>query len=553
MRISIRGRVLLVSACILARTIAWAQQPQSSAGQPAFFTDLAVTYSPEHAELVPGICCFWMKGGGADAAVTFWKGFGIAASLTGEHASNYTHNLDVNKVAYLAGPRYTYTAWASDAGVAATPRFQIFGEGLFGGTHAFNGAFPSGSSLNSNAGSYEIQTGGGLDVFFFKHYGVRLLEADYVRTALPNGASNIQNDLRLAFGVTYHIGSAPPPPVTLQVFVNPDSIFPGDPVTLTATASNLDPKLNAIYSWSGASVMGSGTTATVDTTRLAPGTYTVKAQMKEGKPGKEGLKPWESADASSSFTVKAYEPPTINCSVSPSSIKPGESATISFRGISPQNRPLNYSYSTASKTVSISGTTASFSSTGMPTGTTSITCNVSDDKGQTATDSTTVTITAPYVAPVPHTLALCSISFDRDTKRPTRVDNEAKACLDEVALALQKQSDAKAVVVGDSNAAEKTPKKVARHARAAKVEDLAAERAVNTKDYLVTEKGIDASRISVATDATDGQKVKNYLVPSGVTFSNDVTGTTPVDETVVKPQVRKPLPAKPAHKKTGAK
>jgi hypothetical protein len=189
----------------------------------------------------------------------------------------------------------------------------------------------------------------------------------------------------------------------------------------------------------------------------------------------------------------------------------------------------------------------------MPTGTTSITCNVSDDKGQTATDSTTVTITAPYVAPVPHTLALCSISFDRDTKRPTRVDNEAKACLDEVALALQKQSDAKAVVVGDSNAAEKTPKKVARHARAAKVEDLAAERAVNTKDYLVTEKGIDASRISVATDATDGQKVENYLVPSGVTFSNDVTGTTPVDETVVKPQVRKPLPAKPAHKKTGAK
>jgi hypothetical protein len=31
------------------------------------------------------------------------------------------------------------------------------------------------------------------------------------------------------------------------------------------------------------------------------------------------------------------------------------------------------------------------------------------------------------------------------------VDNEAKACLDEVALDLQKQSDAKAVVVGDSD------------------------------------------------------------------------------------------------------
>jgi hypothetical protein len=545
--------MLLVSACTLAVTIAWAQQPQSSAGQPAFFTDLAVTYSPEHAELVPGICCFWMKGGGADAAVTFWKGFGIAASLTGEHVSNYTPGIDVNKMTYQAGPRYTYTARASDAGVAAMLRFQVFGEGLFGGAHAFNGVFPTSTGTTSSAGSYAIQAGGGLDVFFFRNFGVRLLEADYVRTALPNGASNIQNDLRLAFGVTYHIGSVPPPPVTLAVSVNPALIFPGDPVTLTATAGNLNPRLNVIYSWSGPGVTGSGTAATVNTTRLAPGAYTVKAQMKEGKPGKEGLKPWESAGASASFTVKAFEPPTISCSVNPGTIKPGESATITFKGMSPQNRPLTYSYSTSAGTVSVSGTTATFSSTGMPTGAVGITCSASDDKGQTATDSTTVTITAPYVAPVPHTLTLCSISFDRDTKRPTRVDNEAKACLDEVALALQKQSDAKAVVVGNSNAAEKTPKKVARHARAANVEDLAAERAVNTKDYLVTEKGIDASRISVATDATDGQKVENYLVPAGANFIADVTGIIPVDEAAVKVQVRKPLPAKPAHKKTGAK
>jgi sensor histidine kinase regulating citrate/malate metabolism len=136
-----------------------------------------------------------------------------------------------------------------------------------------------------------------------------------------------------------------------------------------------------------------------------------------------------------------------------------------------------------------------------------------------------------------HTQALCSIAFEKDTKRPARVDNEAKACLDEVALDLQRQSDAKAVVVGDSTAAEKTPKK---GRKSAKVEDLAAERAVNTKDYLVTEKGIDASRVSVAIGTTDGQKVENYLVPSGATFAVDVPGTTAVDESVVKPHVRKP-------------
>jgi hypothetical protein len=72
---------------------------------------------------------------------------------------------------------------------------------------------------------------------------------------------------------------------------------------------------------------------------------------------------------------------------------------------------------------------------------------------------------------------------------------------------------------------------------------------VNTKEYLVTDKGIDASRIAVVTGSTDGQTVEDYLVPSGATFTNDVQGTTPVDETAVKPQERKPLGAVHHHKK----
>jgi hypothetical protein len=162
------------------------------------------------------------------------------------------------------------------------------------------------------------------------------------------------------------------------------------------------------------------------------------------------------------------------------------------------------------------------------------------------------------VPPVPHTQALCSITFEKDKKRPTRVDNEAKACLDEVALDLQKQSDAKAVVVGNADAKEKA-KTAKEEAAAAKrkhpkpVEDLAVQRAVNTKDYLVTEKGIDASRISVATGTTDGQKVEDYLVPSGANFATDVAGTTEVTA-AVKPQPRKPLPTrKHAARKASAK
>jgi outer membrane protein OmpA-like peptidoglycan-associated protein len=130
------------------------------------------------------------------------------------------------------------------------------------------------------------------------------------------------------------------------------------------------------------------------------------------------------------------------------------------------------------------------------------------------------------------------MSFDRDVKRPTRVDNEAKACLDEVALDLQRQADAKVVIVGEATAKEKTPPKL--HRNNARIVDLAAQRAVNVKDYLVTEKGIDASRVSVATGVADSQNVENYLVPADAVFSNDVQGTTPVDEGTVKVEARKP-------------
>ena len=407
-----------------------------------------------------------------------------------------------------------------------------------------------------------LTVGGGVDYptpFFNHRLAIRVFQADFeyihddFGTGVWRGRANIDAP-RLSTGLVYHVGSiAPPPPVTLACSASPETIFPGDPVTVTATAGSVNPKLNVVYTWAGTGVTGNGATATVATGSLAAGNYTVNCGVKEGKPGKEGLKPWESAEATATFTVKAFEPPTVSCSASPSTIKPGETSTITSSGLSPQNRPLTYSYSAASGAINGGGTSAVFSSTGAPTGVVGITCNVSDDKGQTATSNTSVTITAPYVAPIPHTQALCSISFEKDAQRPTRVDNEAKACLDEVALDLQKQPDAKAVVVGELNGQEKEKiakeEKFAAKHKHAKVEDFAGERAVNTKEYLVTEKGVDASRVSVATGATDGQTVEDYLVPSGATFSADVQGTTAVDETVVKPEVRKPLGEKHHHKK----
>lgn len=349
--------------------------------------------------------------------------------------------------------------------------------------------------------------------------------------------------------IFFSVGCKKVPPITLACNATAPAIFPGDPLTATATAGSVNPKknINVLYSWSGTGVTGNGTSATVATASLDPGSYTVKGEVKEGKKGKEGLKPGESAECSVPFTVKPFEPPTLACSASPGTVQPGGSATISALAVSPQNRPLTYSYSVSAGSISGSGTSATFSSRGAPTGSAGINCMVADDKGHTATANTTVTVLAPPPPPpIPHTSTMCSVSFATDLKRPTRVDNEAKACLDQVALTLKQQSDAKAVVVADSDAKEKDTEakeqKRALHNKHAKVEEFAGQRAVNIKDYLVTDQGIDASRITTMTGTGDDQSAQNYMVPAGATFANDVQGTTAVDETKVKPEERKPLP-----------
>ena len=407
-----------------------------------------------------------------------------------------------------------------------------------------------------------LTAGGGMDYntpLFNHKLAIRLFQADYEymhanwgTDTYTRGRGNI-NAARLSGGLVFHVGSiAPPAQLSVACTANPTSVFPGEPVNLTATAGSADPKMNVIYNWSGDGVTGSGNTAKVDTSNMSPGEHTVKCGAKEGKPGKEGLKPWQNAtEGTTTFTVKEFEPPTISCSANPTTLKPGDSSSITATAMSPQNRPLTYSYSASGGTVNGSGSTATLSSTGAPTGPITITCNVSDDKGHNASSTTTLTIEAPAPPPQPHAQALCSINFTTDKRRPTRVDNEAKACLDEVALDLQKQSDAKAVLVGESNAKEKArmereQKYAARH-KHAKVVDAAAQRAVNAKEYLVKDKGIDASRLDVATGSGDDQKVENYLVPAGANFNSDVSGTTPVDESKYKAQDRKPLPQRHHH------
>jgi hypothetical protein len=447
--------------------------------------------------------------------------------------------------------------------------YTLFAHGLAGGVDGVGPNFPgyfttTSAGYNPHQWGVGLVAGGGMDYdlpFFNHRLGLRLFEADYRYIHLDfgpaepsiyklGGRANI-NGAELSSGLLFHIGSiVPPPPVKYACVVTPTGdIYPGDPVTVTGTATDLAPKKNATYKWTSDSgaVAGDSNVASIDTKTVAAGTYTVKGHVEQGP------KPGQFADCTATFVVKAFEPPTISCSASPTTVNAGDPSTITATGASPQNRPLTYSYSSTAGSISGNTATATLATTGAAPGTSiTVTCNVVDDKGQTASGTTTVTLNAPPPPPAPVTSSLCAITFDKDKARPTRVDNEAKACLDDIALSEQRDTTAKLAVVGSSEPVKvvgrHTPKKDDLAAKA--TDKRAQERAVNTKAYLVTEKGLDGSNISVYTGTAGTNSVATTLIPAGATL--DTTGLTPVDESVVKPVARKQLGVAHHHHKKAA-
>jgi hypothetical protein len=443
------------------------------------------------------------------------------------------------------------------SGISAGPIFRLPMDNFTLFAHGLAGAARLGGPNNDTPSVFEhepyrwgpaLTVGGGMDydLPFFNHmFGLRLFEADYryihedygpyvgIPTPGPLGGRANLDAAELSTGLLLHIGHIiPPPPVTYACTVSPTSGYPGDPFTATGTAMNLNPKKTPTYTWTstGGVITGTSSTANIATTTAAPGSYTVTGHVTEG------AKPGQSADCTGTFTVMPFQPPTISCSASPSSVNPGDSSTITSSAMSPQNRPLTYSYSSTAGSVSGTGATATLSTGGASPGPITVTCNVVDDKGNTASSTASVNVIAPPPPPpppAPTTSSLCTVNFDRDTKRPTRVDNEAKACLDDITLKLQSSSDAKLALVGNED-----PKEVAVKGKR-KQPDYAGERAVNTKDYLVTEKGIDATRVSVYTGAAGDKTVTTTLVPVGATLST--AGDTPVDESAVKAVPRNPV------------
>ena len=423
---------------------------------------------------------------------------------------------------------------------------------VVGGAAQIGPSYAHSGATNPCTWGWVVTGGVGIDYILpagalHNRLAIRPIQADFDYSDINYGAQSPAGSLtggegqikamRLSAGLVLRLGDMSPPlPAAYGCEAQPVSVYPGDPITVTGKVINLEEskKLLPVYSWSASGGRIAATTSspnnTIATSGMAAGDYTVSGRVSEGS------QPSQHAECSASFRVVAFEPPTVACSANPDNILPGGFSTITAVGRSPQNRALNYSFGGSAGQITAKGSSATLAAADVSPGPITVSCNVVDDVGHSAKATAMITVSAPPPPPVvaaPVARSLCSVSFDRDKKRPERVDNEAKGCLDDIAIEMNRDAGSVLVVVGKHNAEEKP--------------EAAAERALNVKQYLTDEKGVDPSRIEVRTGDNTSRTVDNVLVPPGATW--DTSGTTSFDPTGVQRHGEAYAPAaKPAKK-----
>ena len=207
--------------------------------------------------------------------------------------------------------------------------------------------------------------------------------------------------VRLRTGLVFSWGGAPALTPAATCSVQPSEVLVGEPITATVAISNFNPKHTVTYTWSGngGQVTGKDTTAQIDTTSVAPGSYTVTAHVTDAKEKNNNV-----ASCSANFTVKPLppkNPPTISISASPNSLQAGGTVNLSANCTSPDGVAVSVASWTASGgTVSGSGSSATLNTTGASPGSITVGATCTDTRGLTAQASTEVMIENPPPPPV---------------------------------------------------------------------------------------------------------------------------------------------------------
>ncbi len=327
------------------------------------------------------------------------KGFGADLTYNFDHYWGLEADLGQN----WGNSNYETTA-------SGGPRFMLRTEGMNYFVHAlvsYNRLSVSG--LNASNGIGAIM-GGGMDLAIWKKVSFRLFEADYVWSRhnfadyvdqqFPDLRRPSFEGVRLRTGLVFNWGGAPELIPAVSCSVQPTEVMVGQPITATASGNNFNPKHPITYSWSGngGQVTGKDSTATIDTTNAAPGTYAVSVRVTDTRAKKNN-----EAGCSANYTVRPLppkNPPTISCSANPSTVVAGGTSTIRCNAGSPDNVSVTVSNWTSNAgSISGSGSTATLNTAGISPGVITVSATATDSRGLTAQGSTQVAIQAPAVSP----------------------------------------------------------------------------------------------------------------------------------------------------------
>ncbi|HEY0566144.1 MAG TPA: hypothetical protein VGC88_11205, partial [Terriglobales bacterium] len=189
----------------------------------------------------------------------------------------------------LGGAHFGDREKATELAVGPIVRFPM--QGLSPFVHATAGITTLSPNGLGNKLGFGSVLGGGFDLNLpnLQHFKIRVLEADYVYTHLnffPVARLNLGN-ARISGGVVWTASPITPPiPPTVACAAQPTEVFAGEPVNVTVTPSNFNPKRTVNYSYNatgGAKVAGNGPNTQVTTEGLNPGQYTVTATATDNK------------------------------------------------------------------------------------------------------------------------------------------------------------------------------------------------------------------------------------------------------------------------------
>ncbi|HXZ27401.1 MAG TPA: OmpA family protein [Terriglobales bacterium] len=348
--------------------------------------------------------------------------------------------------------------------------------------------------------------------------GVSTLSAFPFTNFRTFSGSGAMHQVAITAGVFYRFGGGPSVPTSASCSVSPTEVYAGEPVQASASPSGFNPNHTLNYNWTstGGAISGTGATANVDTKGLNPGSYTTHVHVSDPKSSKA------TADCDATFAIKERpkHPPEISCSANPATVQSGTPSTITCSCSTPDSGPEYQpavttsigNWSASAGRVSGSDGSATLDTAGVGAGPVTVSATCTDNRGLSSPGSATVNV---EVAPAPPQASKVNDCEFKPKAKPARVDNECKAKLDDYALALQRDAEAKGVIVGSYD------EKEGKNAKAAR--NLAAQRAANTKEYLVKEKGIDPGRLETRVDGASGRMVENWIVPAGASFTQEGT------------------------------